>query len=199
MGMSAAPKWPPGTGLHGLRMTADEYLALGETQERYELVDGVVIMSPSPIRRHNKVTNEILGQLRDFAERTNLIEFFSDIDVQFSPALVYRPDISVFRAGRLLSDDSEPLDLPPDLIVEVLSPSTKPFDLNTKRDDYQRFGVGEYWVVDPANGEARCWVRMATKFVVAQVQGNSLISSVIDGFSLDLARVRAVLKPSNRQ
>lgn len=189
--MSAAPKWPSGTLLTGLRMTADEYLALGETQERYELIDGVIVMSPSPIPPHSEIAAEIIGQLRNFRKRTNQIRVFPETDVRLSPVLVYRPDVVVYHTDRLPAGKLARLDLPPDLVIEILSPSTKPLDLVSKRGDYQRFGGGEYWVVDPLDGSVRCWRREDNTMTLVSVPGETLASSVIAGFVLDLAAVRA--------
>ena len=65
--MSAVPRRPQG-GYAGLRMTAEEYLALGETNARYELIDGVVCMSPKPSPLHQKILRFIQGQLEAFLD-----------------------------------------------------------------------------------------------------------------------------------
>src|SRR5438045_3873811 len=98
--MSAAPRHPSDLGYAGLRMTADEYLSLGETPERYELVEGVVVMSPSPLPLHNELVLEIAYQLKRFASKSG-VRIFPDTDVRFGPGTVYRPDLAVYRAGRL--------------------------------------------------------------------------------------------------
>lgn len=98
--MSAAPH-PSDFGYAGLTMSADEFLALGETQERYELIDGVVVMSPSPTVRHNEILAEIIHQLKAYAGRTRAIRVLPETDVCFRGDKVYRPDISVYAADAL--------------------------------------------------------------------------------------------------
>lgn len=190
--MSAALKWPIGTGLAGLRMTADEYLALGETVERYELVDGVIFMSPSPTPRHSEIALEVLGQVRDFNKRARSTRVFAETDVRLSSDLVYRPDVVVYRSGRLPSGKIKRLDLPPDLIIEILSPSTKPYDLVTKRGDYERFGIGEYWVIDPDDASIRCWGRSGGEWAEMPVPGDTLASAAIAGFVLEIPPLRKI-------
>lgn len=192
--MSAAPRHPRDLGYNGLKMTADEYLLLGETQDRYELIDGVVVMSPSPFPVHNEIAHEVAHQLTLFARREAgppPIRVFPETDVRFSSGIVYRPDVCAYRAERLPRRVRR-LETPPDLIVEVLSGGTKPLDLITKRDDYDRFGVGEYWVIDPATGEPRVWRRQRMRLAEASVEGDDLPCAVFPGFTLDLRPVRAL-------
>ncbi len=188
--MSAVPRLPSDFGYAGLRMTADDYLALGETPERYELIDGVVVMSPSPNFRHQKIVLLLIRQLDAFAQRSGG-ELIPDIDIRLSPGLVYRPDLVYYGPGRLTGIPAR-LDTPPDLVIEVLSPGSKPLDLVTKKSDYERFGVGEYWVVDPATGDVRCWSRRGDAFVESRAAGDRLTSGVVSGLVLDLAPLRGV-------
>ncbi len=189
--MSAAPKHDPRLGYAGLRMTADEFLMLGETAERYELIDGVVVMSPSPTPGHNQVAAEVLYQAMGFAKQTNQASVFHETDVRFAREKVYRPDIAVYVADRM-SMRIDRLDIAPDLIVEILSAGTKMLDLITKRDDYDRFGVAEYWTIDPENGDARCWRRQGSRLCEVPIEGSAIQSSAIAGFTLDLMPIRAL-------
>lgn len=181
-------------GYNGLRMTADEYLALGETQERYELIDGVVVMSPSPTPPHNEIAWQIGHQLGTFAEQVRPVRVFPETDLRLTDGKVYRPDLSVYLAERLPKRPQR-LDTPPDLVVEVLSPGSKPLDYITKRDDYDRFGVGEYWVVDPADGGVKCWRRQegaGGRMAEVIVEGETWACVAIPGFTLDLVAVRGL-------
>jgi Uma2 family endonuclease len=190
--MSAAPRHPV-EGFAGLRMSAQEFFGLGETAEHYELVDGVVVMSPSPTFRHQKLVRLILSQMESLAARTPGLEIALDTDIEFDQRLVYRPNLAVYKPGRL-TGTPERLTLCPDLVVEVLSPGSRPMDLTTKRTDYERFGVGEYWVVDPAGGAVLCWRREGGKFVEARIVGDWLESGVIAGLKIDLRPIRGLAK-----
>jgi Uma2 family endonuclease len=187
--MSAAPRNPIGLSYAGLRMSADQYLAIGETPDRYELVNGVVLMSPSGTPDHSDVFLEVSHQLQVFARKTGAIHVYAETDVRFAPDTVYRPDLCVYRKQRLPAKPAR-LTEPPDLIVEVLSPGTKQYDLLTKRDDYDRFGVSEYWAIDPEDGTVRCWVRESGRLVPKPVTGDSIASTALPGFALHIDEFR---------
>lgn len=92
--MSALPKSPIGNDYAGLRMTAEEYLALGETDKRYELIDGVVFMSPAPTMRDQRVRDLIMAQLIACEAHAPGMMSVSEADVRMTRGKVYRPDIS---------------------------------------------------------------------------------------------------------
>ena len=79
---------------------------------------------------------------------------------------------------------------PPAVILEVLSPDSKPLDLITKRDAYDRFGVREYWVIDPESGQMRAWRIQQGRFEAVEAQGDRFASEAVAGFVLELASVR---------
>ncbi len=189
--MSAAPKYPSDLGYAGLRMTAEEFFDLGETRERYELIDGVVVMSPSPTPRHQEVLQLLQEQAGAWRRAHKGSRVIPDVDIRLGGGLVYRPDLAIFAPGRLKTTP-ERLDLPPDLVVEVLSPSSKATDMITKRGDYERFGVGEYWVIDPENGRARVWSRQGSQLVERPVDGQSLAASSLDGFVFELRSLQSL-------
>lgn len=189
--MSALPRYPGEMGYAGLRMTADEYFALGETPERYELIDGVVMMSPSPSLPHQLIVDEVQRQFGAWDRARARVYVFPDTDVRLRADRVYRPDIAVYLRTRL-HPVPERLTTAPDLIIEVLSFGSKPLDLITKRDDYERFGVSEYWVIDSMDASLRIWGRDGAILVPQPVMGDSARSSAIDGFELDLATLRTL-------
>lgn len=172
-------------------MTADEYLALGETPERYELIEGVVVMSPSPTPRHQRAIFLLLRELGRFDPDSTRVEVFHDTDLKLDRGRVYRPNVSVYRRECIPTVPGRPT-TPPDLVIEVLSPGSKPLDLVTKREDYESFGVEEYWVIDPDGGTVRAWRRERERFVETPAIDDRLESRAIEGFVLDLAPVRAL-------
>lgn len=185
---------------HGVRMSATEYFAAEDDGFRYELVDGVMVTAPSPTRRHQGVVTEILFQITAYLRDNPVGDVWPDLDVHLGPKpdgedLVYRPDIVFVRVGRL-SPSSNYVDVPPDLVVEVVSGLTRRYDSETKRDDYERFGVGEYWLVDPELNQFTVFRRVGERFAANVIEADSVESSAISGFVLDVARVRGVWGPS---
>jgi Uma2 family endonuclease len=173
----------------GLRLSADEYLALPDDGFKYQVINGVVVMSPSPTPRHQKILFEIAGQLRDYLKAQPVAHVVPDVDVRFAPDLLYRPDFVVIRKERLARTGRR-IEVVPDLIVEIVSPGSESMDERTKRADYERFGVTEYWIV---SGEERVTARVLRleggkyrEASAAETKG----SGVLPGFVLDLEAVR---------
>ena len=178
----------------GLRMTADEYFALEDDGHRYELIDGLVCMSPSPTSLHQIVQARIMGQLNDHVESTRCGEAMGDISVYLRPGsrsgdIAYRPDI-VFLRSEKLERNRDRIVEPPDLVVEIISLSSRRMDHETKREDYERAGVGEYWIIDPLRREMLFLRLEGGKYVEVAPVSDKLESTSIPGFALDLARVR---------
>lgn len=188
-GEIAAPEY------RGLKLSADAYAALPDDGFRYELVDGVVVLSPSPTPRHQRVLTRILHQLLNHLARNPVGEVLPEVDVRLADDLVYRPDLVFFAAGRKL-DASRMIAEPPDLVVEVVSPDSRRYDRETKRADYERCGVREYWVVDPLANEFVFLRGKDGRFEVAEPTEDRYASVAIDGFKLDLNDVRSAFSDS---
>ena len=130
-------------------MTASEYFEMPEGPPYFQLVHGELFMSPSPVIRHQKV----LGKLH------HLISIFSDVhpmgeiilapsDVKLGDGDVYQPDLYYVSRARLGILDEQGAKGAPDLVVEILSPSTARLDREMKREVYQRAGGREIWFVN---------------------------------------------------
>jgi Uma2 family endonuclease len=145
--------------VHPRRWTIEEVDRLASEQveptQRYELVDGQLLVTPSPTDRHQRIVVELLALLREYVKRNRLGE------VRLGPARAritanarFEPDLFVVSAvdGRLPRAE-EPV-TPLLLVVEVLSPGSARHDRITKRRFFQAHGVPEYWVVD---GEAEAF------------------------------------------
>lgn len=192
--MSAVPRQPDPPVYTGARMTAEQFLAMGETDARMQLVHGVVVLSPSPQPIHQRVLDEIQGQLFVLRSGGLAVHVFPDTDVVFDTRLVYRPDLSIYRAERLPTIPDR-LTTQPDLIIEILSPSNKPMDLITKREDYEQYGVPECVVIDPHTGRCTQWARRGAIYHEIPPAGDFLTSDGVPGLRLDLRPLRAAAKP----
>ena len=117
---------------------------------RYELYDGEVYLCPAPMPRHQLAMGQLHGHMLRYAERTGGLVMVSPIDIVFTEHNVLQPDICFFQASRrdLVSPDKATR-AAPDVVVEVISPSTVWNDLGRKKATFARFGVPEYWLLDP--------------------------------------------------
>ncbi len=132
------------------KLTYEDYLLFPEDGLRHEILDGDHFVTNAPSRWHQKAVSNLIYFFMDFLRRKPLGEVYAaPFEVLFSKHDVALPDIifvSKDRAG-ILTDKN--IQGTPDLIVEVLSPRTRQTDETVKRDVYERFGVLEYWIVDP--------------------------------------------------
>jgi Uma2 family endonuclease len=135
--------------------TYDDLLAFPE-DVRAEIFDGQIVVSPSPLPRHSKAQ----GSMRRFIGGPFDDDdghggpggwwIFVEVDVRLAPHDVVRPDLAGWRRERLPRPGNvRPIDVVPDWICEVISPSTAAVDRVKKRALYARHGVGHYWMVDP--------------------------------------------------
>ena len=182
------------------KLTFEAWLALPETRQRYEIVDGVLIMPPAPTPNHQWVAQEIFVLLRSFVRERSLgVVLMAPVDlmVQREPLRTRQPDILFLSAertgisGRAGLRGLQFLEVPPDLVVEVLSPSNTRRDVAGKLEDYRRIGVLECWLVSP-EAETIEMVGLspegATSMGIYGIDG-SLQSHVLADFTLQLREV----------
>lgn len=165
----------------GTLVTEQEFLRLPESMDRVELLDGEVIVSPSPTDRHQRILVTLVTELSIWARNHPPAAVrVAPLDVRFAPSRILQPDAFVVLAG-IPADASTPLDVVPDLAIEVLS-GRRSYDRITKRVVYADAGVAEYWVIDPETRTVEVY-RGSEPAVVVDVE---LRSRALSGFSLGL-------------
>jgi Uma2 family endonuclease len=125
--------------------TIDDLEQLPDDGRRYELVDGVLIVSPAP-RWEHQAGVVFLNRVLDRASPDEVLVFPASPDVRSGRSTSLQPDISVIRVTDLVP--GRPYLGRPVLAIEVLSPSTRMVDWGLKRAVYARLGIGHYWIVD---------------------------------------------------
>ncbi len=130
--------------------TYTDYMALPDDGSRYEIVNGVLYMTPSPSGAHQDAVLEIATYLRDFVKHTGLGKVrVAPFDVELAHNVVVQPDILVVLNDHRDRIEENRIVGAPDLVVEVSSPGTATYDRNTKYHAYARAAVVEYWIADP--------------------------------------------------
>jgi len=134
-----------------VRLTYDDLCRLPDDGMRHELIDGEHYMTPSPTRRHQDVALNVAVLLVMFLREHRLGHvYMAPLDVLLSDFDVVEPDVLYVSAERLQrQQDERYVADAPDLVIEVLSPSTRHVDRGAKHRLYERYGVAEYWVIDP--------------------------------------------------
>lgn len=118
---------------------------------RYELVDGSLVVTPSPSWLHQYVSSRLISALlRTNPDEDHLVVLHAPFDVRLGPDSALQPDLMVFDRR-----DDEPR--VPVLAIEVLSPSTRHLDLGLKWSRYAAGGIPHYWVVDPDEPSVTAW------------------------------------------
>jgi Uma2 family endonuclease len=132
------------------RWTREEVLALPDDGNRYELIDGELLVSPAPRGLHQRAVWALYDRVAPFVRRHRVgVTGLAPADLDLESGQTVQPDLFVVS---LLADGREPVEWPefrvPLLVAEVLSPSTARYDRITKRLRFQRSGVGQYWIID---------------------------------------------------
>ena len=123
---------------------------LPDDGRRYEIYEGELVVVPSPLVRHQVLVGAVFRILDAYARTSGGIALVAPLDIVFDEFDVVQPDLLFFRAERahLLQPDAVTRQAP-DIVVEVLSPSTAATDRGRKMRTFARYGVPEYWIVDP--------------------------------------------------
>lgn len=172
-------------------MTAKAFFELPETNIPTELIDGELIVSPAPIPEHQNASIELIVLLRGLIPNGKL--YHAPIDVYFDEANTVQPDIVWVAEGGLCFIGDKRLEGAPDLVIEILSPSTARRDKNKKFLLYEKHGVREYWLVDPLAQYVEVWRLEDGKFAPKGVfgPGDTFISAVLADKPVDFSPIFA--------
>lgn len=120
-----------------------------------QLIHNQIYMSPAPKTPHQLILGTIFYQLHGFVEKNNLGQvILAPVDVYLNSRNVYQPDIIFIANENLHNLQENGFHGAPDLVIEILSPGTWRFDKEDKKDEYERSGVREYWMVEPGDKTA---------------------------------------------
>lgn len=143
-----------------IRFTYQDYLAIPEdTLHRHEIVDGELVVTPAPRSRHQEVVMNLSALLHGWARSHGLGKVYpGPVTVHLHDEGVTEPDVIFVRADRLgMVDPEGAVHGPPDLVVEVLSPSNREHDRGPKRKQYLASGVAELWILDADERTVEVW------------------------------------------
>lgn len=133
-----------------IKLTYEDFCALPDDGRRYEILDGDLYMSPSPEIPHQDVVGNLYAILRDHVRARKLGRVFvAPLGVLLDEHDIVEPDIIFVSAAKRGIISRKDIQGAPDLLIEVLSPSSGERDLRDKRSLYARCGVDWYWIIDP--------------------------------------------------
>jgi Uma2 family endonuclease len=177
-------------------MTYEELLTYPNDGKRREIHDGELIVSPSPDWYHQDLVTGLATEFRVWVRRNipGGKVLVSPLDVRLTPHNVYQPDIVYVSPARLhILRATMPVEGAPDLVVEVLSPSTRTYDQREKARVYAQSGILEYWIVDPEARTVEVLALDDDRYVRIPQEEGRATSRVLAGFSVELAALFAGL------
>ena len=172
----------------GTLVTYEDYCNLPD-DERYEVIDGELIMAAAPRTAHQRTSRKIETPLDIFVTENGLGEVFdAPYDVVLSNENVVQPDLLFVSSERSYIITEDNIRGAPDLVIEILSPSTAQLDTVRKRELYARFGVAEYWQVDTDDLSVVVLTLAGDDYETAGNfgMGEMLVSPLLAGFRLDV-------------
>ena len=175
------------------RLTYQDYANL-EGDERYELLDGELILVASPNRDHQTVSLRLASRMLSFVDENGLGWVFeAPFDVLFTDTDVVQPDIMFISREREHILTRANVQGAPDLIVEILSPSSSTRDWRAKRELYAAHGVREYWIIDPTNRIVSVMLLQDGVLQIEQTrtEDDTATSTVLEGFNVNLDSIFA--------
>lgn len=149
----------------GIKLTYQNYLQITDDLNRHEIIDGEHYVTPSPGTRHQKISIKLSLMLYQWVERHSLGDVFNaPADVVLSETDVVVPDIIYVSRSRSSIITDKNIQGAPDLIIEILSPSTASRDMGIKKRLYEKYGVQEYWILDPDQETIAIFTLMSGRF-----------------------------------
>jgi Uma2 family endonuclease len=172
------------------KFTYDDLQHIPPDHNRYEIVDGELFVTPSPITLHQRIVGNLYGHLWQHVRKHRLGEVFvAPLDVVFSFSTVLEPDVIFVSKPRLGIIGEKNLSGAPDLVVEVLSESTARLDREIKPKQYAFYAVPEFWRIDPSEKTVEIFRLKAGEYELEASLGfgDALTSPLFPGLSLPVS------------
>lgn len=176
-------------------LTHQDYLRFPDDGKRHELVDGEHFVAPSPNRKHQAIAMNLGGMIWGYLQEHPVGRVFAaPFDVIFSDFDVVQPDLLYISRERMAAIETSPwVKGAPDLVVEIVSESARKRDETIKRRLYDRFGVAEYWVIDPELDIVKVYRRVGERYQptgeLTLENGDCLASPLLPGLDLPLSKI----------
>jgi Uma2 family endonuclease len=174
------------------KLSWDDLKGLPEDAGRTEIVDGDLVMSPTPSDRHQEISTALAAKIYPFVRRQKLGKFYgAPVHVVLAENTNFEPDLCFLATANLHRLESPVIAGPPDLIIEIISESNRTHDTVVKFQNYERYGVAEYWLVDPRDEKVTVWSLEQGSYVSlgAFATGSKLLTRALEGLTLDPAEI----------
>ncbi len=173
------------------KCTYEDYLKTPE-DTRYELIHGELLMTPSPVPRHQLISGRLELKLREYVMKHNLGEIYdAPCDVYLDNENVVQPDVLFISQGRLNIVGKKNIQGAPDLVIEIISDYSVYRDMVQKKKLYALFGVPEYWIVVPEEEEIQMYLLKKGTYRPFRTysKGDVLETPSLKGLRIDLKEI----------
>jgi Uma2 family endonuclease len=175
-------------------ITRHEYALIPVGAPNYQLIEGDLVMAPSPGSYHQDILLNLATLFRDYLRKHPIGKIYvAPLDTYLSDINVYQPDLLFIRKENLGIIEEHGIEGAPDLAIEILSKSSAKYDLGTKRSVYARTGVEELWIIDPAKRTLSLFrlAENADTPIATYKAKQKFTSEMLPGLTLDLTAVFA--------
>lgn len=176
------------------RLTYPELRTMPDDGKRYELIEGEVFVTPSPSEKHQRVSGRLYLSMGGYVERRKLGRvYYAPFDVVFGEKTALQPDLLFVSTTRLGIIGPEYVLGAPDLVVEIVSPHRPSYDRVTKFEQYAKYGVKEYWIIDPIAGGIEVYALAGKSYTLkgALAGGDTLRTPLLPGWELPVSSLFA--------
>ena len=176
-----------------IKLTYEDYVCFPDDGKRHELINGEHYVTPTPFTQHQRISGNLSAAIHHHSQQTKQGRVFAaPTDVVFTETDVVQPDLLYIAKEQEHLITRENIQGAPDLIVEILSNSTRRRDERLKRNLYEQHGVKEYWIVDPELDSVKLYRlhdgRYATPQELSTEQPHATLStSLLPTFALSLS------------
>jgi Uma2 family endonuclease len=160
----------------------------------YELINGELVQKQSPTITHRHIPKRIERHLDEYARKTQSGEMFhAPLNVVLDDNSGYHPDVFSIKKDRffILDEKEEVVIGSPDLVIEILSKSTASEDKGSKKDNYEKYGVREYWLMKPRNESVEVYVLKDDRYRLnCYLEEEGIVKSTVpEGFELEISKI----------
>ena len=156
---------------------------------RYELIDGELVLMPSPNAIHQRILKKLVWWFMQIEDAGLGTAWFAPFDVFLSETSIFQPDLLFISNERAYITTDDNVQGSPDLVIEIISPSDPRRDTVRKRAIYERYRVGEFWLVDPYARNITVLTLGNHGYETAGIygEGDTLTSPTLPGFALNVS------------
>lgn len=186
MSSSLSPSIPQGK----IVLTYDDYCELPNDRNRYEILDGELSVTPAPRINHQRISNRLHRVLDDHVIANRLGEIFvAPTDLILAPTTVVQPDLIFIATDRAHIVTERGIEGAPTLVTEILSPTTQRTDRVAKAQLYAKYGVSNYWLIDPGQHTFEAYELAGDHYVIIESMKNQdeFHPSLFPGLTIRLA------------